>query len=318
MQKHVITFGLSVVVTLAAALSASAQLIAYEGFNYTPDTMWANSGSGLSGGTGWGGITWSATATAVASNTTAGLSYGGLTTSGGGVVLGYPQGWPAAGGQTATKSRVLPNTLTNYFSGSGGTIWVSFLYQNWQTTGAINEQRQANFGLYLGASTNASGVSAVNGNERVDVGSVNTYAAGVGGDYMSLWGQNVPIGANTQQSSLATPRGSSTDPVFVVLELVFNNTTAADTVYAWFNPTIGGLDPSTATALSTNVMDFSGANAIRFNGGNQNATGTNAVFMVDELRIGYSFSDVAPVPEPMTFALAGLGGLALLALRRRK
>jgi hypothetical protein len=318
MKKYLSILAITVGISLVAGLSARAQLIAYEDFGYTPNTMWAISGSGYNGGTGWGGITWSATGTAIVSNTTAGLSYGGLQTSGGGVVLGYPQGWPTAGGQTATIQRVLPNTLTNYFGGSGGTIWVSFLYQNWSTTGPINAQRQANFGLYLGATTNVTtGVSQVNGNERLDVGSVNTYTVGVGGDYMSLWGQNAPIAA-AQQSTLATPRGSGTSPVFVVMRLDFNNTTANDTAYAWFNPTIGGLDPSTATAISTNVMDFSGANGIRFNAGNQNATGTNAVFMVDEFRIGYTFSDVAPVPEPMTFALASLGGLMFLALRRRK
>lgn len=319
MRKHVKYLALSLAVSLVAALSANAQLL-YEGFDYTAGDGWATSGSGYNGGTGWGGITWSATAAAIATNYASSLSYvngGTLATSGGSIVAGYTGGYPTAGGQTVNIQRVLPNTLTNYFGGSGGTLWISFLYQNWtDNLGGLSGYRQANFGMFLGATTNASGVSGVNGNERVDVGSPNTYQAP--GDYMSLWGQNVAQ-ASAAQSTLATPRGSSLDPVLVILRLDFDATTAADTAYAWFNPVIGGADPTLGTAISTTLSDFSGVNAIRFQGGNLNASGTNSVFAVDELRIGYTFSDVTPVvPEPMTFALVSLGGLMVLALRRRK
>jgi len=39
-------------------------------------------------------------------------------------------------------------------------------------------------------------------------------------------------------------------------------------------------------------------------------------FFVDELRIGTTFEDVTPVPEPATMSLLALGGLALLRRRR--
>jgi hypothetical protein len=42
-----------------------------------------------------------------------------------------------------------------------------------------------------------------------------------------------------------------------------------------------------------------------------------AVGVLDEIRIGATYADVTPVPEPTTTALLGLGGLALI-LRRRK
>ncbi len=41
-------------------------------------------------------------------------------------------------------------------------------------------------------------------------------------------------------------------------------------------------------------------------------------FYVDEIRIGTTFGDVTPIPEPGTLVLLGMGGLVLLLLRRRR
>jgi len=45
-----------------------------------------------------------------------------------------------------------------------------------------------------------------------------------------------------------------------------------------------------------------------------NIAGTK--FFVDEIRIGTTFGDVTPIPEPVTMSLLALGGLALLRRRR--
>jgi hypothetical protein len=312
MKKHLSILALTAGISLVAALSTRASLLVYEGFDY--GTSWL--GATNSGGTGWG-AGWMTGSQVYATNSATSLSYGSLQTSGGACLFGNPYG-PVTGTQQAQRSLNSNLGLTNFFSGSGGTVWMSFLYQNWTTdnVGRLGF-RQANVGLFSGGTTNAaSGLSNAAGTERADVGALNTYTAGVV-DNMSLWGSVVPQGM-AQQSTFSTLRGSSTAPVLVLLRLDFDNTTAADTIYAWFNPTIGGVDPSTSTAISTNNIDASGINAIRFAVGNANASGTNAVMMVDEVRLGTTFADVTPVPEPMTFALAGLGGLMLLALRRRK
>jgi len=40
-------------------------------------------------------------------------------------------------------------------------------------------------------------------------------------------------------------------------------------------------------------------------------------FYVDEIRIGTTFGDVTPIPEPMTLALLGLGGLGVIRRKRK-
>ena len=81
---------------------AHAQVIAYDHFDYTAGSqLWggtqvAGAQEGI-GGVGWGS-TWSATSAAIATNFGTGLVYGGLPTSGGGVVMGVP------GGPTATTA----------------------------------------------------------------------------------------------------------------------------------------------------------------------------------------------------------------------
>jgi hypothetical protein len=93
----------------------------------------------------------------------------------------------------------------------------------------------------------------------------------------------------------------------------------------WVNPTSGTFGdnlntPGIGTAQATfTTADLSSVNALRLQAGNLSAgNGTNTIFEADELHVGYTFADVTPVPEPITIALGSLGGLMLLALRRRK
>jgi hypothetical protein len=320
-RKLIPALSLATVVSFATALSTRAQLLAYEGFDYG-DNYWL--GNTNNGGFGWGAA-WQSGSQVIATNTAASLSYSSdgytLLSSGGALVMGNPGG-PFSTTQHAQRALAGGLGLTNYFGGNGGTIWISFLYQNWTTDSAGRLGfRQANIGLFSGATTNANGTSNANGVDRLDVGSLNTYDSGVG-DYMSLWG-TVIAQPYAQQSSTAVPRGAlgSGGTTLVVMELVFDNTTAPDTAYVWFNPTIGGANPSISTAITTNNIDLSGVNAIRFTAGNYNASGTNAVMAIDEIRVAYTFDDMMPlspdIPEPATSALAVPASLILLTLKRR-
>jgi hypothetical protein len=75
------------------------------------------------------------------------------------------------------------------------------------------------------------------------------------------------------------------------------------------------------TLTSTAEVDLSGVNDIRFQAGGSNANGTNALFLADEFRIGYTVGDVTPftiVPEPTAIAFATIGGISLYVWRRRR
>jgi hypothetical protein len=303
MKKYLSILALTVGISFVAATPAAAQLIVYEGFDYAAASPVTTNIAGQNGGTGWTTAWAAGSGNIYGSITNGSLSYGALQTSGNSLISGNIYGNIA--NTTASPNRSLPNTFSNLLSGADGQIWISFIYLNLQaSTYGAPGYRQANMGLFA---TSA---------ERLAVGSLNTYQNP--NDYMSMWGQGIGHPA-AQQSGTATPRGITATPVFVLLRLdIVNSMPSLDTAYAWFNPTIGGSAPSTATAISTNIIDLSLVNNIRFQAGNLNTGGSNTVFMVDELRVGYTFADVTPVPEPMTIALGSLGGLLLLALRRRK
>jgi len=292
--------------TLLVIVSAQAQPI-YEGFNYTPASQLAGTVAG--GGDGGFGFatTWSATSAAVSTNTSVGLSYGSLPTTGGGVVFGNPNG---STGPTASSERLLPNTLTGLLGGSG-SIWMSVLYQNLTTDhGSLAGYREAKLAFFSGATAAANGTANVNGTERVDVGSPNTYAVGAS-DNLSLFN-----GSTFVSSGIATPRGSgSANTVFILLRFDVDATTATDTVWAWFNPSLAS-EPTTSSAISYTASDLTSVNALRFQAGNLNASGTNAVFEADELRVGFTFGDVTTAPEPSVMVFSLLGGILLIGWRR--
>jgi len=87
---------------------------------------------------------------------------------------------------------------------------------------------------------------------------------------------------------------------------------SAQTITYWVNPTLGStpLDGAANFTLSASVSSANHRSGNIFVGSFSNTQGA-----FDEIRLGTSFSDVAPIPEPGTYALLGTG-LALLALLR--
>jgi fibronectin type 3 domain-containing protein len=270
----------------------TSALYGYEGFNYTANTSVANQSGGLGWGATWGNA--SDPASALATNAATGLSYGNstvqLTTSGGSLVVGNPSG-PSS--TTAQIQRRLPNTLTNILHG-GGSIWISFLYQNLQSSkGSLAGFRETGIRLMSGATTNAAGYSNRDGTDKLDAGSPNTYPSGANFDELALF-----VAPTYSHNGYTTPRGTNpSNVVFVVMRLDVDVSTNLDTAYTWFFRNGDGLggEPSTGSALVYTNADLSGVNALRFQAGNGNSNGSNACWALDEIRVGGTFADVAPV-----------------------
>lgn len=95
--------------------------------------------------------------------------------------------------------------------------------------------------------------------------------------------------------------------------------TGANNVYGWLNPapaTLGGPDlaVSTADAASTGLS----SGDARFKGVGIYLENAADRVNVDKFRLGLTYADVTPIPEPSAVALLALAGIGLRALRRRR
>jgi hypothetical protein len=98
-----------------------------------------------------------------------------------------------------------------------------------------------------------------------------------------------------------------------------SSTTSDDTVWLWINPdpsSFGGSEPATLLTTSTGTDAASGID--RFNFRQNGTTDAPAGMQWDELRVGDTWADVTPVPEPSTAVLAGLCILALVLKYRSR
>ncbi len=326
------TASLVVITALETVQSAHAQLVANDGFSYTSGSSFA----GGSGGTGWAG-TWTTGGTsALGTNTASSLSYtdgGGnmLQTSGGGAsVIGINT-------TTVNPGRVLSSTFGTMAANNTaatGTLWMSFLWQGLNTSTAGSLFRQASLGFYSGSTVTAS----PNGQEKLDFGMPNIQVA-TGVPNFSVWGANFVAGASITpgatigsatpaislplQASVAANAGNTT---FVTMEMIIDATTGADTLYLWLNPNLSSA-PSIGSAdlTITGIQDLTSINSIRLTGNNINAADgpLSGQQLVDEIRIGDTYADIAPftvgsVPEPSPMALCAIGGFLLMPLLRRR
>lgn len=259
--------------------SAHATLLVYEGFDYPTNTTIA----GQSGGSLWTNAWAFGSSQGLATNVAGSLGYTdvngrSLQTSGGSLVVGNPGGSTST---TANPTRTLNGNLsagTNTTAGPGRTNWISFLYQRLNFIPGPYF-RQANLGLFEG------------GTERGDVGAPNTSATNF--HQLSLWGSGPHNNAMAFQSP-AHPITSGSC-YFILMKIVTDAATNNDTAYVWFNWTNLLVEPSPSTATLTNAeVNFSAVNIVRFQAGNANSSGSNAVFQADELRLGTTFADVTP------------------------
>jgi hypothetical protein len=165
---------------------------------------------------------------------------------------------------------------------NSGTIWVSFLES---TNGTVADY---------------AGLSFFNGGtEELFLGkpsSTTNYGFDVSG---------VAGGANNSAAAPALATAS-----FLLYRISFSSLGETVDFFANNSP---GTTPTTPT-ISFAVPEgsfLSTFNTIRIQSGNQAAN-------FDEVRIGTTYADVSPVPEPASVGVIGAGVLALAGVRRRK
>jgi len=194
-------------------------------------------------------------------------------------------GLPDQGGNELSISNASAGTSINQFANvTSGQVYYSFLLDVTTVDGANDYFTALN-----------PGTSTPNGSGDA----INAYLY-----------SNGKIGLRTAGKSTVTSASAlSLDTTyFVVLEYDF--TTANASLY--LNPTPGDSQP-TATLTLAGSGTVAAIDNVGFKA--QSATGD---FLVDNLLIGTTWADVTSVPEPATFALAGLGLLGLAGYRRMR
>ncbi len=179
-----------------------------------------------------------------------------------------------------------------------GIVYLSFLLRRDSSSGNI-EVALTNRGFFSTAPTNG-----------------DQFSLNIAGSNNGTYQLNYDTGADSSLYSAAINGAVSsigTTHLFVV-RIDFgtgDDATATQTIDVWADPTaLGGVAPTPTTTVSFVGRD-EGFRAISVYLGDSSGTAS-----LDALRIGDSFASVTPVPEPT--ALAGVGLMGLLALRRRR
>ena len=268
---------LSSVVMMTCVRDVSAAMIAYDGFDYAAGT---DNLAGKNGGTGWSDA-WAA------SGGTSGLSeirspgdnlFPLITTGNKVFVEGSNQNAQDSCGGRAWNGAT-----------ADSTVWISFIGQR-EASGPNSD----NLARFFGASF-YQGVVTTAGNERFSIGEGSN-------DTNHFW--------NARFTNTGIPAVDSTVPVttesFLLVRIDYRSGDNDD-LYLWVNPPLDGVEPDIGTADASNIDSFNlSFDRISLRAGTAQTTpvaNPAAKAHYDEFRIGTTYQDVVPIPEPASIGL---------------
>jgi len=265
---------------IAAGLFAGtshADLLTYEGFDTETQSNFTN----LTTGTGWAGA-WSGQTGDASVRADRALSY----TDGDSNVL------PVAGfgAHINRTSRSVSRTFDA--THSSGVFWLSVLYQPLLpgADGFVADENEHGMRLRNGTATASLNIGKSENNDNWRINGVDTGVSAV-----------------------------NTDLQFFLVRYEIGNTADDGSVHVWMNPVISA-EPALGdaivgqTGLDSTAMSFDN---IIFSAPPGNLPSFDPQFAFDEIRLATDFANAVGVPEPASVAMLGIGGLAMLARRRR-
>jgi hypothetical protein len=313
-------------VIIGSPASARANLLAYEGFDYAPGNLTSanNGGIGFSGA--WNPNLPSGSSPNNIQVLSGSLSYtdqfGNTLVTSGGRFFATGDGTEDGDNVGGSRHNAQPFRELSFSRGSDTedhSTWISFLAVRtglphpWPADEPTVQYGRAS-ALQLFQTTS----------ERIAIGRASqnseTSLPNITKDSWAIYNR----GDANQTAASTAPL---TDLVFAVVRIDHiggANNPGNDQAFLWLNPANLLEAPDISEAITISASQFANNdrdynfNRIRVFAGSWNSTVGYGSIEVDEIRIGTTFFSVAPVPEPSTFALAGLGLLAFGAFARRR
>lgn len=291
---------------LSFPIAAHATLFVYEGFDYAAG---ANALNSKNGGTGY--------SAAYSSNNNADVVSGSLeytdalgnhlTTLGNhafmdSTTVGDPNA--ASPVSIAPNRNVTTTPFTNL--SDAAPLYISFVGQ--QTAGDLRDVTVSLFAVNNGT---------FGTQERLSIGHGNPSALNATDGNQNWGAYAVAVGQNGAYSN--TP---ATTQSLIVVRVDLNVSGALDRFRVYVNPNMDA-EPTTADAESSSydfLVGWEEINRIRMRaGGSSSSLGLGASQLaVDEIRVGTTYADVTPIPEPTSALLGSLGAAFLISGRPRR